>query len=198
MVEGTTVVQPPCSSWVSPGHLAQDCVQRVPKYLQWGKCHNLSGQPAPLHGHLCIKISSLCSGGAPVLVSAHCLLSYCLAPRTQLHRLDASPSDTCKHPWGLFSVVSFWMNQFWYFVNFWLIVTLAKGKWVWNDDHVLYISHFAGSLWKYLIMPILKPNSLCFICFYKEIDVAIFDVYIFKIICKCIEGFFPLWELLLV
>lgn len=39
-----SLVPPPCSSRAIPKHTAQDCVQMVLKYLQWGRVHTLSGQ----------------------------------------------------------------------------------------------------------------------------------------------------------
>lgn len=48
---GTTVghlVLPPCSSRVILQHIAQDCVQIVLEYFQWGRLHTLS---VPVLGH---------------------------------------------------------------------------------------------------------------------------------------------------
>lgn len=47
--------KPLCSSGVMLDHVAQDCVQMLLVYLQWGKLHNFCGKSLPVIGHCTVN-----------------------------------------------------------------------------------------------------------------------------------------------
>lgn len=63
-----------------PGHITQDCLQTALEHLQGKRLHNLSRQPISVLSHPHSKKSSSLGRTPCILVYAHCLLLYCLAP----------------------------------------------------------------------------------------------------------------------